>query len=876
MANVKFILALFCSLSIQASARRYSALPTWAAPLKSSIKTCRQPHVRDFPNGELLLSARSHEAMAKSDLPKEFFWGNVSGVNYLTESKNQHIPQYCGSCWAFGTTSALSDRIKILRKAAWPDTVLSAQVLINCHGGGTCEGGNPYGVYEYMAKSGLPDETCQNYEAVDGVCRPFGQCETCTGGSDPDPLLPGTCSPVADYTLWRLTQYGNVLGGKDTDVNGLPLRRSDKIKAEIYQRGPVSCGIDATPKFDKYAGGIFQQLVLLPLPNHEISLVGWGVDAATGVEGESGLFRIRMHNFNLGVELTCTWAEPDPTGISAAAIPKPLEPLPPSFLFQSQAEAEADAELTTASSSSSSSSSSSAEADVEGLLLDEWVAATAAPRLVAQAEDELGGQGSAAGSSAAAAKAVAGALSEEGAESVAVAAAGEDEGDAAGPWVWVAASASASASSSSEAQPVAGEGVSEEETAAPGEWLAATASASSSSDEEQGVALERGGEEGAEAAVPGEWMPATASFFPEQVVIGENEGQGQGEGEGEGETEAEAEEPIIFLREVTNADLPALMGSFQADGSVKAAEGEEEEEEEEEARLGAHADATATAVAGAEVGGESWGPPRRARYYEKQRPCMRRFKGPKPSLIKTPAPHTYLAAADIPAAYDIRNVGGRNFATINRNQHIPQYCGSCWTHGTASALSDRINLMRNGSFPIYNLAPQVLVNCVTDLGSVGCNGGEPTAVYAWMVDNGLPDETCASYEALDKKCTAINTCHTCESSGACSAVKKYPRFFVEEHGTIKGEQAMLAEITARGPISCGIGGVFNDTSGAVEQNHDISIAGFGETEDGVKYWIGRNSWGTYWGEGGWFRIVRGTNNLGIEDACDWAVPKVTW
>ena len=34
--------------------------------------------------------------------------------------------------------------------------------------------------------------------------------------------------------------------------------------------------------------------------------------------------------------------------------------------------------------------------------------------------------------------------------------------------------------------------------------------------------------------------------------------------------------------------------------------------------------------------------------------------------------------------------------------------------------------------------------------------------------------------------------------------------------------------------------------------------------------------GTYWGEEGWFRIVRGTDNLGIEDACDWAVPKQTW
>ena len=38
----------------------------------------------------------------------------------------------CGSCWAMGTTSALSDRIKMMRKASFPDINLSPQVLINC------------------------------------------------------------------------------------------------------------------------------------------------------------------------------------------------------------------------------------------------------------------------------------------------------------------------------------------------------------------------------------------------------------------------------------------------------------------------------------------------------------------------------------------------------------------------------------------------------------------------------------------------------------------------------------------------------------------------------------------------------------------------
>ena len=57
-----------------------------------------------------------------------FHWGDVSGVNYLTQAKNQHIPQYCGSCWAQAATSSLSDRIKIARKAAWPDINIAPQV----------------------------------------------------------------------------------------------------------------------------------------------------------------------------------------------------------------------------------------------------------------------------------------------------------------------------------------------------------------------------------------------------------------------------------------------------------------------------------------------------------------------------------------------------------------------------------------------------------------------------------------------------------------------------------------------------------------------------------------------------------------------------
>ena len=70
----------------------------------------------------------------------------------------------CGSCWAMGPTSALSDRLAIMRNKTFPQINLSPQVIINCRGGGSCNGGNPGGVYEYIHSNGIPDETCQNYE----------------------------------------------------------------------------------------------------------------------------------------------------------------------------------------------------------------------------------------------------------------------------------------------------------------------------------------------------------------------------------------------------------------------------------------------------------------------------------------------------------------------------------------------------------------------------------------------------------------------------------------------------------------------------------------------------------------------------------------
>jgi cathepsin X len=68
------------------------------------------------------------------------------------------------------------------------------------------------------------------------------------------------------------------------------------------------------------------------------------------------------------------------------------------------------------------------------------------------------------------------------------------------------------------------------------------------------------------------------------------------------------------------------------------------------------------------------------------------------------------------------------------------------------------------------------------------------------------------------------------------------------------------------------GGVFADESFPQDTNHIVSIVGWETNPDTGLSWIIRNSWGEYWGEMGFMRLVAGKNLLGIEEAVAWATP----
>ena len=101
-----------------------------------------------------------------------------------------------------------------------------------------------------MKQSGAwPYDTCQPYLACSsdsqiGFCggidtspSPINTCRTCsTFGAD--------CVQIDSYPNASIAEYGVVKG-------------ADNMKAEIYARGPIACGINAEPLVD-YVGGVIK------------------------------------------------------------------------------------------------------------------------------------------------------------------------------------------------------------------------------------------------------------------------------------------------------------------------------------------------------------------------------------------------------------------------------------------------------------------------------------------------------------------------------------------------------------------------------------------------------------------------------------------
>jgi len=165
-----------------------------------------------------------------------------------------------------------------------------------------------------------------------------------------------------------------------------------------------------------------------------------------------------------------------------------------------------------------------------------------------------------------------------------------------------------------------------------------------------------------------------------------------------------------------------------------------------------------------------------------------------------------------------------------------------------------------------NLSEQQLVDCAQAYDNHGCSGGLPSHAFEYIKNaGGLTTEDKYPYMAVDQKCAYQNGMASVTVVGGAVNI------------TVGDETELLHAVFQHGPVSIAYqvvpgfkdykDGVYHSdvcNNTAADVNHAVLAVGFGH-EDGMDYWIVKNSWGTAWGNEGYFKIQRGVNMCGISN-----------
>ena len=229
-----------------------------------------------------------------------------------------------------------------------------------------------------------------------------------------------------------------------------------------------------------------------------------------------------------------------------------------------------------------------------------------------------------------------------------------------------------------------------------------------------------------------------------------------------------------------------------------------------------------------------------------------RLEDEKQYLQSLPPEEPAVIISSAPASFDLRNVNGQNFTSPIRDQGT---CGACVAFGTNAAIESRMEV---------NLGQPNLNPDLSETHLFSCGGG--TCAYGWWPwvaldfarDTGVVDESCLPYVESDGQCG--NKCADWESR-----VTKIESWWGTSNAAL-AKQAIAeggaVEVTfdVYQDFSYYNDGVYRHTWGTLRGGHAVTIVGYNDAEE---YWIIKNSWGTDWGESGWFRM--GYGECGIDD-----------
>ncbi|XP_019881743.2 tubulointerstitial nephritis antigen-like [Aethina tumida] len=209
------------------------------------------------------------------------------------------------------------------------------------------------------------------------------------------------------------------------------------------------------------------------------------------------------------------------------------------------------------------------------------------------------------------------------------------------------------------------------------------------------------------------------------------------------------------------------------------------------------------------------------------------------------------------------------------------WCGSSWAVSTASVASDRYSIISQGREKVQ-LSAQNLLSC--DMNNMktrdACNGGHLDKAWLFIRKFGLVDEDCFPYRAKYEHCSIKRKGNWADVGCRPFNPERRHRYKVSPAYRLRNETDIMYEIEQSGPVQATIrvyhdffsykSGIYQHTDLDLTEPtgyHSVKIVGWGEeyTSTGLKkYWKVANSWGTKWGENGYFRILKGVNECDIE------------
>jgi C1A family cysteine protease len=221
--------------------------------------------------------------------------------------------------------------------------------------------------------------------------------------------------------------------------------------------------------------------------------------------------------------------------------------------------------------------------------------------------------------------------------------------------------------------------------------------------------------------------------------------------------------------------------------------------------------------------------------------------------------HVAQATGAYPSTFDWRNVNGQNYITPVRDQGA---CGSCVAFGTLAAVEGVFQVQRSNPSSGIDLSEAELFYCDAAQGGYTCETGWwPDEAFKHVQAQGVVDEACFPYTAGDQAC---NLCS--DADNRRTAINGY--HLIQSTADMKDFLANVGPLTTCFNVYDDFfyyqGGIYQHTSQNLVGGHCVAVVGY---DDNQRFWVCKNSWGSGWGEQGFFQIAYG--DCGI-DAQMWA------